>query len=133
MSNATAPARILVSDRSTRGETMASEHDDAVPSRRPGWLSASSPVATLAGIGGLVIGFVLLTYTWAKVAEESNVARQVPYLVSGGFVGLAFVMTGLLVINIAAKRQDAAERTRQMQRLTEVVRDLQSTIGELDR
>lgn len=41
------------------------------------------------GLGGL---FILLG--WLGVSGDPNVARQLPYLVSGGLGGLAFVVVG---------------------------------------
>jgi TRAP-type C4-dicarboxylate transport system permease small subunit len=85
----------------------------------------SSRIPTYIGIAVVAIGFALIGIAWAKIAPLLNVALQLPYLVSAGFTGLALVMLGLIVINIAAKRQDAAELTRQLDRLVGVLTELQ--------
>jgi hypothetical protein len=100
--------------------------------RRFTWLAPSSFVPTYTGLVIAAIGFGLLLLTWSRVADEGNVAFQVPYLVSGGLTGLGLIMGGLVLVNISAKRQDAAERARQMDQLRESLDDLRSTLRELD-
>ncbi|MHB8341793.1 MAG: hypothetical protein ACYDB7_11575 [Mycobacteriales bacterium] len=98
--------------------------------RRWDFLEPSSVVPTYIGIGVVAVGFVLIAIGWAKVAGLLNVALQVPYLVSAGLSGLALVMVGLLVVNVAAKRRDAAERTRQLEGLTTVLDELRRALTE---
>ncbi|MHB8452642.1 MAG: hypothetical protein ACYDAQ_19630 [Mycobacteriales bacterium] len=98
--------------------------------RRWAFLEPSSVVPTYIGIGVVAVGFVLIAIGWAKVAGLLNVALQVPYLVSAGLSGLALVMVGLLVVNVAAKRRDAAERTRQLEGLTTVLDELRRALTE---
>lgn len=90
----------------------------------------SSYVPTYAGIVLTLAGFGLIIYGWAKVAGLTDVWRQMPFIVSTGFPGLGLVMSGLLVINIAAKRQDAAERNRQLDTLTDALHELRQTLEE---
>lgn len=94
------------------------------------FLSSPSFVPTYVGIGVVAIGFVLIAVAWAKVAGLADVASQLPYLVSAGITGLALVMVGLVVINVAAKRQDGDELARQVERLAGVVEDLQRALRE---
>ncbi len=101
---------------------------DAGQSRRASLLRPGSPVPTYIGIGLCVAGFVLLTFTWGRVADEVQVYRQIPYLVSGGFTGLALVLIGVTVVNVAAKRTDAADRERQHDQLTGALRELRVTL-----
>src|SRR5436190_18694769 len=42
-----------------------------------------------------------------------DVALQLPYIVSGGFTAFAVILVGLTLINVATKRQDAAERSEE--------------------
>jgi thiol:disulfide interchange protein len=100
----------------------------AEPSRRG--LARSSLLPTYIGVGVVAVGFVLIAVAWSKVAGLANVALQMPYLVSAGITGLALVMVGLLVIGIAAKRQDGEELTRQVERLTHVLADLERAVQE---
>ena len=97
------------------------------------WLEPSSLVPTYLGVAVIAVGFALIGVAWAQIAALTNVALQMPYLVSAGFTGLALVMLGLIVVNIAAKRQDAAGRARQMQTLTETFQALQREIARFDQ
>ena len=88
----------------------------------------SSLLPTYAGVVTALIGFALIAVAWARVAGLTDVWRQMPYLLSAGLPGLGLVMTGLVVINISARRQDGAARARQMATLTEALRDLQRSL-----
>ena len=116
-------------DQVSEGDAVETLGQD-VRSRWRAALDPTSYVPTYLGILLTLAGFGLIAIAWAKVAGLTDVWRQMPYLLSAGFPGLGLVMTGLLVINIAAKRQDAAERARQMETLTEALHDLK---GALDR
>jgi hypothetical protein len=100
---------------------------------RLSFFEPASLLPTYLGILVTIAGFALIALAWAKVAALTDVALQLPYLVSAGLTGLALVMVGLIVINIAAKRQDAAERARQLQTLSEALADLARSLeGEID-
>lgn len=96
------------------------------------WLEPSSLVPTYAGVLVIAVGFALIGVAWAQIAALTNVGLQMPYLVSAGFTGLGLVMVGLIIVNVAAKRQDAAERGRQMETLNETFLALQREIARLD-
>lgn len=100
----------------------------SVPALRP-----LSPTPTFIGIGVAAVGFVLLAIAWGQVAGESNVALQMPYLISGGLFGLALVMVGLTVVSVAAKRRDAATREQQTQLLADALTELRRALGGDDR
>jgi hypothetical protein len=57
-----------------------------------------------------------------------NVALQLPYMLSGGFVGLGLVMLGLLVVNLAIKRKEAFDRHRQLEEVREALVRLREAI-----
>lgn len=90
----------------------------------------SSLIPTYVGIALALIGFALFGYAWAKVAGLVDVWRQMPYVMSAGLPGLGLVMTGLVTVNISARRQDAAQRARQTATLTEALRDLQRSLEQ---
>lgn len=114
------------------GEVAAVRSADR-PHPRPWtrWLEPASLVPTYVGIVVIAVGFALIGVAWAEIAALTDVALQMPYLVSAGFTGLGLVMLGLIMVNVAAKRQDAAERSRQMQTLTETFQALQQEISRL--
>ena len=97
-------------------------------SRLRALLDPSSTVPTYVGVGIALVGFVLIAVGWAKVAGLVDVWRQMPYLLSAGLPGLGLVMTGLVIINVSARRQDAAARARQTAMLAEALRDLQRSL-----
>jgi hypothetical protein len=102
--------------------------------RRRSWLNSlldpASTLPTYVGVVVALIGFALIGYAWAKVAALVDVWRQMPYVVSAGLPGLGLVMTGLVLINVSARRQDGAARARQMDTLTEALRDLQRSLDQ---
>lgn len=95
------------------------------------WAPASL-APTYFGVVAVAVGFALIGVAWAEIAGLTNVALQMPYLVSAGFTGLGLVMAGLIVVNVAAKRQDGAERSRQTAALTDAVTQLRATIERLE-
>ncbi|MCA1711973.1 MAG: hypothetical protein LC789_10235 [Actinobacteria bacterium] len=105
-------------DRPTRSGPV-----ERVPALRP-----LSPVPTYLGIAVAAIGFVLVLVAWGQSAGETNVARQIPYLISGGMVGLGMIMVGVTVVNVAAKRRDALLREQQTGLLASALRELSSAL-----
>ena len=73
-------------------------------------------------------GFGLIAYTWARTAALLDVAQQVPYLVSGGLVGLGLILVGLLVVNLSAKRREALDRRRQLEEVRDALVNLRASI-----
>ena len=98
--------------------------------RLPTWLRGSSAALTFIGIGVAIAGFVLILVAWGQVAGETLVYLQLPYLVSAGLTGLGLVMVGLTVVNVAAKRHDAADRDRQMDQLVSILEELKATLAD---
>src|SRR5205823_1178201 len=96
----------------------------------PRWLRGESPVVTWIGLGVAAIGFVLIGVAWSQVAGETQVYLQLPYLVSAGLTGLGLVMVGLTVINVSAKRRDAAERARQTDQLVSIFTEVKRALDE---
>jgi hypothetical protein len=88
----------------------------------------ASLIPTFVGVVVAAAGFALIGYAWAKVAGLVDVWKQMPYVVSAGLPGLGLVMTGLVIVNVSARRQDGAARARQMATLTEAMRDLQQSL-----
>lgn len=105
------------------------EHRPGLSARVPA-LRPLSPVPTYVGIAIATIGFALLAITWGAVADETDVALQVPYLVSGGLTGLALVLVGLTVVSVAARRRDAALREQQNLLLADALRELSAALDD---
>jgi hypothetical protein len=96
-----------------------------IPALRP-----LSPVPTYLGITVSAAGFVLIAVAWGAVAGQTNVALQMPYLVSGAVTGLALVMVGLTIVSVAARRRDALLREQQTALLADALRELSAALGE---
>jgi hypothetical protein len=103
-----------------------------VPTGMARWMAPEAPTLTYLGVLTAVAGFVLIGVAWSEIAALTNVALQMPYLVSAGITGLALVMIGLLLINLGAKRQDGARRQRQTEALTDAVTELRLTLERLE-
>jgi uncharacterized membrane protein YidH (DUF202 family) len=88
----------------------------------------ASAVPTYLGVLIAAAGFVLLVIGWSDVAGTIDVGRQMPYLLSTGLPGIALVMVGLVLVNLSIRRQDSAERARQMSALTEALGDLKRSL-----
>ena len=93
-------------------------------------LDPASLIPTYIGVVVALIGFGLIAYAWSQIAGLVDVWRQMPYLVSAGLPGLGLILTGLVLINVSARRQDSAARARQMDTLTEAMRDLQRALDQ---
>ena len=73
-------------------------------------------------------GFGLLGFTWGETAALTDVALQVPYLVSGGLGGLGVILLGLLVVNVSVKRRETRARERQLEELRDALAGLRAAI-----
>lgn len=76
------------------------------------------------GLALVAVGFAAIFYTWGKVAGLLNVAQQVPFLVSGGLSGLALVIVGVTVVDVAIRREDSHERRDQLALITRTLDEL---------
>lgn len=90
-------------------------------------------VGTYVGVILAAAGAVLLAIAWGQVAGETNVALQVPFVVSAGFTGLGLVAAGLTVVNISAKQADARERASQVAELRSLLVELRNVVEGDDR
>jgi hypothetical protein len=77
----------------------------------------SSPVSV--GVLLVVAGFVAMFLAWNGAAAKDFVQGQVPYLISGGLVGLALVGCGLTVINVQQRRADQNELINRLEAILE--------------
>lgn len=73
----------------------------------------------LPGSALVVIGFALMTLGWWGAAHTHREIEQIPYLISGGLLGLALVVLGGLLLATAVwmasmdrMRQQSDERVR---------------------
>ena len=82
--------------------------------------ATNSPVS--AGVALVVAGFVALFLAWNGAARVDYIEGQLPYLLSGGLVGLGLIGAGLTVVNVQARRADQAELVAALHELAEATR-----------
>jgi hypothetical protein len=80
------------------------------------WAS-SSPVS--AGLLLVVAGFIFMFLAWDGAADKDFIEGQLPYVISGGMIGLSLVGAGLTVVNVQARRADQAELLNRLEALLE--------------
>ncbi len=81
----------------------------------------------LAGIGLLAIGI-----GWNGAAGQLTLLGQIPYIVSGGMIGLALVILGAAMILVQSNREDRARLEAKLDLLTEAVTQGSGTAPRLD-
>lgn len=87
----------------------------------------SSPVT--AGVALAVAGVIALFLAWNGAAGVDHVEGQIPYLISGGLLGLGLIGAGLTVANVQARRQDSTEVLARLDEIAEALHHLASTTG----
>jgi hypothetical protein len=131
----------VAEDAGTRGERAERRGARlAGRARRLRTRATANPERWLLVLGGMfvVLGVVVVTLGWLGASETHVVFEQIPYLISGGLLGLGFIFIGTFVYfaywltlvvreNRELRRQIVAER-REMQaaqaELVEAVRAL---------
>jgi hypothetical protein len=63
--------------------------DEATEPRRQ-----ALPRQAILGLGLIVIGLVALVVTWVQIKDLTNIAAQIPYVTSGGLLGVALAVIG---------------------------------------
>ena len=67
------------------------------------------------------LGVLALFLAWNGAAGVDHVEGQIPYLISGGLLGLALVGVGLTVVNVQSRRQDNADLLAKLEDLAEAL------------
>ena len=103
--------------------TLSTEGDEQ-PDAAAFWRWVWTSVRPVLGYVFVAIGIVLLLTAYLGVSREVLVAKQIPYLVSGGLFGLAFVTLGSRLLLIEDLRRDAGR----LDRLERAVADLHAAL-----
>lgn len=82
----------------------------------------------MLGLAFLVAGFVIIGKAWDGSASQARVDSQFPYLLSGGFMGLAMVLTGCTLLFLSTVR---AERQHMSDKFDEMNKLLSRTLGRM--
>lgn len=100
--------------------TRPNELDDAQPDPTVLWRWVWASVRPVLGYVVVALGLVLLLAAYLGVSREVLVARQLPYLVSGGLFGLAAVTLGSRLLLSEDLRRDAGRLDRLEQAMFEL-------------
>jgi hypothetical protein len=98
--------------------------DEQLPDAALFWRWAAAAVRPWAGWILAGVGIVVIIVGWYGVSGEALVAKQLPYLISGGLGGVALVGIGAAMISAERRRQD----TGRIERLEEMVGELRAVL-----
>jgi hypothetical protein len=84
------------------------------------------PKQALIGIALIAVGLVALLVTWVQIKDVQNIAAQIPYVASGGLLGVALAVIG--GVALFASTQPAAAATTTVDELAAQVAELQQTV-----
>jgi hypothetical protein len=68
--------------------------DEATESRQRVALSRQA----IIGIGLMAVGLLALLITWVQIKDIQNIAAQIPYVASGGLLGVALSVIGAVAL-----------------------------------
>lgn len=74
-------------------------------------------IGRILGLVFLTAGFIIIGKAWDGAASRNIVQAQMPYMLSGGFMGLALVVTGstlLFLSTVRAERQILTDKFDEM-------------------
>ena len=98
--------------------------DSAAPDSAALWRWLWASIRPYLGYILIAIGGILLLAGYLGVSREVIVARQIPYLVSGGLVGLALITLGGRLLLIEDLRRDSGR----LDRLEKAVQELHQVL-----
>ena len=61
-----------------------------------------------AGLALAAIGLLAIAFGWNGAAGQTSTLFQLPYILSGGLVGIAFVILGAAMLIVQSNREDRA-------------------------
>jgi hypothetical protein len=77
--------------------------DEATEPRRGLGLTRQS----IIGIGLMGVGLLALLITWVQIKDINNIAAQIPYVASGGLLGVALSVIGSVALFTGTKAASA--------------------------
>lgn len=83
--------------------------------------------AAIVGIAGVVV----LVAGWAGIHDQDIFAAQVPWLVSGGFMGVSLLGLAAVLASVAVRRGRTADELAELDEAVTLVRHLQSELPAL--
>lgn len=86
--------------------------DDQLPDTRLFWTWVGRALRPYAGWICAGIGFIVIILGWFGVSGQALVAKQLPYLISGGIGGIAIVGVGAAYVAVDQIRRDSGRLDR---------------------
>jgi hypothetical protein len=98
--------------------------DDELPDSRLFWVWVGRALRPYVGWICAVIGLVVIFFGWLGVSGQALVAKQLPYLISGGIGGIAIVGVGAAYVAVEQIRRDSGR----LDKLERMVEDLHAVL-----
>jgi hypothetical protein len=80
----------------------------------------------IVGVGLMAVGLLALLITWMQIKDINNIAAQIPYVASGGLLGVALSVIGAVALFTGTKAASADAVTTE--ELAAQVADLQQQL-----
>lgn len=109
---------------SAPGAARSGTDEEQLPDPALFWRWAADAVRPWAGWALAAVGVIVIIVGWYGVSGQALVAKQLPYLISGGLGGVALVGIGAAMISAERRRQD----TGRIERLEEMVSELRGVL-----
>ena len=61
-----------------------------------------------AGVGLALVGLIAIAFGWNGAAGQLSPLAQIPYILSGGLIGISFVILGAAMLIVQGAREDRA-------------------------
>ena len=74
-----------------------------------------------AGLGLVLVGLLVIGIAYNAVASQTSLIAQMPYLVSGGLVGVSLVIVGAAFLIVHGAREDRARLEAKLDVLTDAL------------
>lgn len=114
-----------MSDESLRTPAVGSLSErDQLPEPALFWRWVGQSTRPMVGWVLAGLGLIVIIVGWYGISGQALVAKQLPYLISGGLGGVALVGVGAALIGTERMRADAAR----VERLEEMVAELRSVL-----
>jgi len=81
------------------------------------------------GLGFIAAGLLIIGLAWNGAASVDFVSGQIPYLLSGGALGLGLIILGAAMIIVQNSRQDRALVEAQLKELNTAIGRLANALG----
>lgn len=77
----------------------------------------------------IVVGFILIFIAWSGAASVDYVQGQVPYLISGGLTGLAFIFFGAMAFVVQTLKKSQQEQKESLEELSNSMHKIATTMS----